>query len=121
MDKDTDSNINVTNMVTIAHAVQILNSALRADQQALTNLMSIFVPCVPALGTTPIETLLVDDQTIFVTALGLINGIFSYAVDGRRYRIFPVYQDGIITEFRIGSFEVDENTQNHDYSHAGDR
>jgi len=83
----------------IQAAIDVLNEALEADPEAITNLLNIRIPCNKALADHPTiqSGLELSDGSFRISPLGLINGLFG--IDERGWG------------FIGAECEVDENFQ----------
>lgn len=65
--------------VTVQQAVEVLNEALEADAEAVSNIINHRVPCSKKMLDHP--TIQCGADPDIVGALGLLNGIFGVAED----------------------------------------
>ncbi len=102
MDETTNKPVPIVpNYVTIYHAIEKLNEALRCDPASINTLFKILVPCLPELADTTVEAYTCD-QVHLTNLLGILNSIFAYSTGTHQYRISAEFDENGISEFRLG-------------------
>lgn len=100
-------------MTTPEDAVAVLNRALEADHEAITDLFRTRVQCNDTLADDPtiqVKGIKEDDGTFtpYVGLIGIINGIFDIRPDGKGYIAMFNGADGTLTHFGITPDGSDE-------------
>lgn len=67
--------------VTLDEAIELLNSALKYDQEAMQQLVAARVPCNDTLAEHPAIQVLEEGGQCKVGLLGILNGLFGVADD----------------------------------------
>jgi len=70
------------NYYTARIAIMILNEALQADREAISQLLRVRIPCVDALARHPTIQVDCSSGSPHVSPLGLMNGLFGILSDG---------------------------------------
>lgn len=78
--------------ISVEHAVEVLNDALRCDQEVVQKLIETRLPCNEKLAEHPTIQVSGIEGTAKVGLLGIINGVFGICNDGKGY-IIAIYDE----------------------------
>lgn len=97
-----ESNI-LTYSVTPISVISALNTALEIDPLAINTMLSVMVPCSKELAESNyIEAMSISEDVYCTTTLGLLNALLFNSNGIDNCRIFAVYEDSKVVEFRLG-------------------
>lgn len=72
----------IKEFITPDEAIELLNSAIKADKEAINNLVNSRVACNLELAEHPTIQVGCDIEECEVGLLGILNGLFGIADDG---------------------------------------
>jgi hypothetical protein len=92
--------------ITVEHAVEVLNRALKADPVAVQKLFAVRVACAGGKGDLlddpTVQIRQEEDDTYSVGVLGIINGLFG--VDAEQWGYISAVYDEVtdnVIEFKV--------------------
>lgn len=93
----------IKRQVTLQETVDLLNSLLKIDRKAISELFQTRVKCNKKLGDHPTVQVYLNkkENQDYVGLLGILNGLFGIAEDGYGAIEINVDDNNLITEFKI--------------------
>ena len=84
--------------ISIAIAIERLNSMLEVDPEAMARLIEMRIPCTELADHPTAQVYEAEDSTCYVGHLGLLNGIFGIDDNGWG-PIAAIYEEGKLVRF----------------------
>jgi len=93
----------IKRQVTLTKTVDLLNSLLKIDRKAMSELLQTRVKCNKKLGDHPTVQVYLNkkENQDYVGLLGILNGLFGIADDGFGAIGMNLDDNNLITKFKI--------------------